>query len=168
MQLKQIDKQRYSKHFKLVFIGVIMIMLVISLATSTLLIQLFTDGEGNHFVLNVAGIVVAALVVGVLFRRYRKHEFLYEVMYVWDLKQSLNRIYRKQKKVKDAMAGGDRNAMVIMNFSYQGSKQLYELDNNTITMEELNKAIADLDSLQQQFGVSVSLEEYKPEQLARY
>lgn len=160
MQLKQIDKARYSTHFKWVFVGVILLMLGVSLSVSTLLIQLFTDGQGSHLVLNVVGVVVAALVVGGVFRRYRKDAFLYEVMYVWDLKQMLNRIYRKQRVLKAAMAEGDRRAMVIMNFSYQGSKQLYELDNNTITMEELDKAIAELATLQQQYAVTLSLDEF--------
>ena len=167
MQLQQIDKQRYSKHYKQVFIGVVILMMAIALPVSSGLIYLLGSEESN-FWLNVAGVVVAAFVVVQLFRRYRNHEYLFEVLYVWDLKQMLNKIYRKQKAIKAAMAEGDRDAMVIMNWSYKGSKQLYTLDNNTITMEELNSAMSDLDKLIEQYDYSVTLEDFSPELLEKY
>lgn len=168
MQLQQIDKERYSKHFKLVFVGVVALLLAVALPTSTLLIYLFTDGEGSHFWLNLFGVVVAALVTGSVLRRYRQHSFMYEVMYVWDLKQLLNKIYRKQSKLKAAMADGDTDAMQIMNFSYQGSRQLWELDNNTLTMEELNRAVEELDVLAARYQVSLDLEKFSPELLENF
>ena len=60
-----------------------------------------------------------------------------EVVYVWDLKQQLNKIRRKQRKIEAAIENNDKDAMIIMNFMLHGSKQLYELDDNTITMDDL-------------------------------
>lgn len=168
MQLQDINKERYSKHFKLVFVMVAVVLLVVSLSVSTVLIQLFTDGEGSHFWLNLFGVAVAALVTGSLLRRYRSHEFMFEVMYVWDLKQVLNKIYRKQKQLKEAMAEGNTDAMQIMNFSYQGSKQLYQLDNNTLTMDELNKAITELDELAARYNVELNLDKFSPDMLESF
>ncbi|WP_432473132.1 DUF3087 family protein [Amphritea sp. HPY] len=168
MQLQEIDKERYSKHFKQTFIGVVLVLLLIAVPVSTLLIQLFGDSDGSNTLLNLAGVVVAAFVVGALFRKYRTHQFLHEVMYVWDLKQVLNKIYRKQKQIKQAMTEGDRVAMLIMNYSYQGSKQLYNLDNNTITMDELNRDMVALDKLLDEYGYQVTLEEFDVELLQGY
>lgn len=165
MQLEEIDKQRYSKHFKQLFIGASVLMLSIALVVSQLLIMLTGSQEGANFALNATGAATAAVVAGYLIRRYRHHPWMYELMYVWQLKQALNRIYRKQKAIKAAMQEGNRDAMVIMNFSYQGSKQLYHLDNNTITMDELNKAITELSSLLEQHQFSIELTEYRPELL---
>ncbi len=109
--------------------------------------------------------MVAALVTGSLLRHYRQHPFMYEVMYVWDLKQVLNKIYRKQKQVKAAMAEGNADAMQIMYFSYQGSRQLYLLDNNTLTMDELNKSAAELDALAESFNVSLDTARFSPAML---
>ena len=168
MQLKEIDKERYSKHFKQLFIGVVLLMLIVGVGSGQLLILLFTDGEGTHTLLNAIGVLTAALITGSLLRRYKEHPFMYELLYVWELKQQLNKIYRKQKAIKAAMEEGDRDAMVIMNFSYQGSKQLYHLDNNTLTMEELNRSIVELEKLLEQYQYQITLEEYRQELLERF
>ncbi len=168
MQLKDIDKQRYSKHFKQLFIGVSVLMLSIALVVSQLLMLLTNSTGDSNFALNVAGAASAAIVAGYLIRRYRHHPWMYELMYVWQLKQALNRIYRKQKAIKAAMQEGNRDAMVIMNFSYQGSKQLYHLDNNTITMDELNKAITELSNLLEQHQFSIEITDYRPELLDQF
>lgn len=60
-----------------------------------------------------------------------------EVVYVWNLKRQLNLIYRKQHKIEPLIEDNNVDAMVIMNYMYQGSKQLYELDDNTLTMSDL-------------------------------
>jgi hypothetical protein len=59
------------------------------------------------------------------------------VVYVWNLKKQLNLIYRKQHKIEPLIEDNNVDAMVIMNYMYQGSKQLYELDDNTITLDDL-------------------------------
>lgn len=168
MQLKEIDKQRYSKHFKQLFIGASVVMLSIALVVSQLLIMLTGNPEGSNFALNAAGAVTAAVVAGYLVRHYRHHPWMYELMYVWQLKQELNRIYRKQKAIKAAMQEGNRTAMIIMNFSYKGSKQLYQLDNNTITMDELNNAMTVLNNLIEEHQFTIELADYRPELLEQF
>ena len=83
-----------------------------------------------------------------------------EVVYVWNLKQALNKISRQLGKIKPRMESGEVNALVVMNFYYQGSKQLYTLDNNTITMEELNANIRHLEGLLDEREISVSLDQF--------
>jgi tRNA/tmRNA/rRNA uracil-C5-methylase (TrmA/RlmC/RlmD family) len=84
------------------------------------------------------------------------------------LKQTLNKIYRQQAKITPRMQNGEAKALLVMNFYYQGSKQLYQLDNNTITMEELNQKIQDLDALLEKHQVSVSLEEFNVQLLSDF
>ncbi len=168
MQLKQINKERYAKHYKQIMIGVVILLAVIALSVSTLLIQLVGNPDGSNFWFNVTGVVAGAVVVVSLLQRYREHEYMYEVIYVWDLKQMLNKIYRKQKKIKAAIETGDRDAMVIMNWSYNGSEQLYNLDNNTITMEDLHRSMRELEQTIENHGFTVSTEDFRPEMLDKY
>ncbi|MCV6589248.1 MAG: DUF3087 domain-containing protein [Marinobacterium sp.] len=168
MQLKEIDKDRYSKHFKQLFIGITVLMLVIALGSSQLLIALIGGEEGSNFLLNLIGVAIAGVVCGSLLRRYKEHPWMYELIYVWELKQQLNQIYRKQKAIRAAMEDGDPDAMTVMHFSYQGSKQLYELDNNTITMDELNRDIDALEALSARYQVTLSLDNYRPALLERF
>lgn len=166
MQLKEIDKSRYSKHFKIVFAGIVIVLLAITLAASTIIIQLFGTEGDSHFWFNLAGVVIAAATVVFILTKLRHHPFMLEVVYVWDLKQILNKIYRKQKKIEEAMIKKAmiekerHDAMIIMNFQYRGSKQLYELDDNTITMVELNSKIKQLDKRMLAAGLNLSTDAF--------
>ena len=137
MKLRQIDKTRYRKHYKIVFAAIVIALIAISLVSSTLLISGLGSPDESHFILNLAGVVVAGLLALYPVYRYRDHPFMDEVVYVWNLKKQLNLIYRKQHKIEPLIEDNNVDAMVIMNYMYQGSKQLYELDDNTITLNDL-------------------------------
>jgi uncharacterized membrane protein YcjF (UPF0283 family) len=168
MRLREIDKSRYRKHLKIVIAGIIAALIVFSLSTSTLFIYLLSTPEAQHFWYNLAGVVAAALIIVFALQKLRRQPFMVEVVYVWDLKQQLNKIYRKQRKVEAAVANNDHDAMIIMNYLYRGSKQLYELDDNTITMEGLNSRISILDKQMQAANLSLSTDSYEPAMLDRF
>ena len=168
MQLREIDKKRYSKHYKVIFAGIAFVLLVIAPATSALFISLFSNPEGSYFFHNTAGVIVGVTIVGLLLTKFRHHPYMVEVVYVWDLKQQLNKIHRKQRKIEAAIENNDKEAMIIMNFMLQGSKQLYELDDNTITMEDLLKKIQVHDERMQAAGLSSSTDAYNSAMLKRF
>lgn len=168
MQLIEIDKTRYRKHLNIVFAGIVIALVTITLLTSTLYIQLLSTPEASHFFHNLAGVATAAGIVIYVLNKLRSHPFMTEVVYVWDLKQQLNRIYRKQRKIEAAVENDDHDAMIILNFQYRGSKQLYELDDNTITMQGLVSKIAVLDERMQAAGLSTSTDEFDPAMLDRF
>lgn len=124
--------------------------------------------EAQHFWYNLAGVVAAAVIITFALHKWRSHPFMLEVAYVWDLKQQLNRINRKQRKLAAAVENNDHDAMVMMNFLYRGSKQLYELDDNTITMEGLDSRIRVLDKRMAAAGLSLSTNAYEPAMLDSY
>ena len=165
MQLREIDKTRYRKHLRLVFAGIAVALLVIALGFSTLVIHFFSSPDVPHFWHNLAGVVFAAVIVAYVLNKLRKHPFMSEVVYVWDLKQQLNRIYRKQRKIEEVLERSDHDAMIIMNYMYRGSKQLYELDDNTITMDDLLIKIQILEKRMQAAGLSLSTDSYNPAML---
>ncbi|MDH5368533.1 MAG: DUF3087 domain-containing protein [Gammaproteobacteria bacterium] len=168
MQLREIDKVRYSKHYRIVFAGIAFVLLIIAPATSALFISLFSNPEDSYFFHNLAGVVVGVAIVAFSLTKFRQHPYLYEVVYVWDLKQQLNRIHRKQRKIEAAIENNDNDAMIIMNFMLRGSKQLYELDDNTITMEDLLRKIQLHDERMQAAGLSSSTDSYNPAMLERF
>ena len=168
MQLREIDKTRYRKHLRVVFGGMASALLIITLGTSTLFIHLFTSPEAEHFWHNLAGVAVAAAIVAFVLNIFRHHSYMVEVVYVWDLKQQLNRIHRKQRQIKTAVENNNVDAMNIMNFMYRGSKQLYELDDNTITMDDLMSKIQILDERMDAAGLSLSTDFYNPAMLDRF
>ena len=168
MQLKEIDKTQYRKHLKMVFAGIASTMVVIALGVSNLLIYLLSNPENAYFYHNLAGVAVAAVFVVIMLKKLRQHPYMLEVVYVWDLKQQLNRIQRKLRKIEAAVESNDKDAMIIMNFMHRGSKQLYELDDNTITMGDLLRKIQVLDERMEKAGVSLSTELFDGGMLDRF
>ena len=168
MQLKEIDKKRYRKHLRVVFGGIAVALMILTVIMSTLFIYLFSTPEVSHFWHNMAGVAAAAVIVAIALNKIRHRPYMTEVVYVWDLKQQLNRIHRKLRKIEDAVENGNVDAMVIINFMYRGSRQLYQLDDNTITMEGLVSKIRALDKRMEDAGLSLSTDTYDPAMLDKF
>ncbi len=168
MKLKEIDKSRYSKRVKIVFSMIAGALIILTLIMSTLLIQLFSSPEAPHFWFNLSGVAIAAVIVAIIVNKLRSHPFMYEVVYVWDLKYMLNRIYRKQRKIESAVEENDPDAMIIMNFQYKGSKQLYELDDNTITVDNLVLKLKALEGRMQEANLDLSTDSFDPALLEKF
>ncbi|WP_426415848.1 DUF3087 domain-containing protein [Aestuariirhabdus sp. LZHN29] len=160
MQLQTIDKSIYRKHLNRVIAAVIVLLAATSLASSTLLIHLLGEPGGSNFSLNLAGLAIGGAVIALVLRHYRQHPYMSEVMYVWRLKQELNRIYRKTAKLNAAAENDNPDALVILNFSYRGSQQLYELDDNTLTADQLIRDIQRLDDKIAHLGLNISTDDY--------
>jgi hypothetical protein len=168
MQLKEIDKTRYRRRLNVVFAGIAVALIILTLGISTLYIQLLGNAEESHFFHNLAGVITAAGIIIYILNKLRSHPILFEVVYVWDLKQQLNRIHRKQRKIETAVENNDHDAMIILNFQYRGSKQLFELDDNTITMQDLLGKIGLLEKRMETAGLSLSTDTYEPAMLNRF
>lgn len=168
MQLREIDKSIYQKHLRTVFIGMAVALLIISPLLSLLLISMFSEPDASHFMHNVASAIIAAAIVAFVLTKLRLHPYMEEVVYVWDLKQQLSQIHRRQRKIEAAVENEDRDAMIIINFQYRGSKQLYELDDNTITMEELNEKIIHHNQVLEQAGLPISTDSFDPSRVKNY
>ena len=168
MQLKEIDKSRYRKRLRIVFVAIVVVLTLVSLATSTILISLFgTPGE-THFWLNLAGVVVGAAAVVLTLIKLPEHPYLHEVEYVWDLKQQLNRIYRRQRAIEPYVERNDPDAIAIMYFFYRGSKQLYELDDNTITLDTIGLQLRALERRIEELGIRITTDSFRETMLERF
>ena len=160
MQLININKARYRRHLNIVIVLCIVALLVGSLGISQSLIALFPDVSGSHFHWNLLGAVTTGVLIAWVLNKYRSHDFMTEVVYVWELKQRLNKINRKMLKLKTASREGNVNAMLAMQYSYAGSRLLWQLDDNTIVMDELAIAQVELDNLAAQYQLTLNADDY--------
>ncbi|MFB1037481.1 MAG: DUF3087 domain-containing protein [Sinobacterium sp.] len=160
MQLIEINKARYRRHLNLVILGCICGLVIGSLVISQTLIGLFPDKSGSHFNWNLLGVVTASVTIAWLLNKYRTHDFMTEVVYVWDLKQSLNKINRRMSKLKAASLKGNLNALLAIHYSYAASRLLWQLDDNTIVMEELAIQQAELDRIALEYHLTLNLNDY--------
>ena len=168
MQLIEINKTRYRKHLNWVIAACIIGLAIGSLILSQALIALFPDESGTHFHWNILGVIVTCLVIVWTLNKYRAHHFMTEVVYVWDLKQTLNKINRKMRVLKIAANEGNVNALVALQYSYAGSRLLWQLDDNTIIMDELVIAQAELDGLAAQYKLALNANDYDERILVQF
>lgn len=167
MQMQHIEKAIYRKHLNMLIVAIIVSLMVLALGASTLFIELIGEPGGSNFFLNLTGVVVAAATVGFLLYHYRHTPFMHEITYVWHLKQELNRIYRKLAAVNAAAAANNINALIIMNFNLKGSVQLYELDDNDLTLSELKGEVQEFDTKIKALGLDISTKDYHSGLLAQ-
>ena len=168
MRLIEINADRYRQRLNKVIYACIGLLSVGSLSISQLLIFLFPSTEGSHFHWNLSGVVIAVALLLFILVKLKTHPFLHEVSYVWDLKQSLNNINRRIKKIETASQTGDKTAINILHFSYSGSRQLWELDNNTLTINHLTSLENKLNELAQKHQVTLDINHYNNKQLMEY
>ena len=168
MLLIEIDKSRYRRHLNIALAICISFLLVSSLGIAQLLIALFPAEQGSHFHWNLLGVVISVLIVVVVFKSNKQHPFSLEVIYVLDLKHALNLITRKMGKLQQAALMGDKNALLALQFSYTGSRKLWLLDGNTITLGRLEESQAELDALLLKYELTVDITKYSSELLKNF
>ena len=135
-------------------------LLVISLGVSTLLIDIIGMQDGSNFTLNLVGVCIAVCLVVAVLYRIRDLPFMTEVVYVWRLKHELNVIYRQSAKLKPAAELNNYNALIVTHYSLKASIQLYELDDNDLTLTSLRADLMALESKMHTLGIVVSTAEY--------
>ena len=160
MILQKIDKETYRKCLNKVIACVITGLLIIALGVSTLLIHFIGQQDGSNFTLNLVGLGIAASIVGAVLYRIRVLPFMSEVLYVWRLKQELNAIYRHSAKLKFAVELNNYNALIVTYYNLKGSIQLYELDDNDLTLTNLRKDLLEFEAKMQVLGLVVSTADY--------
>jgi hypothetical protein len=168
MKLQTIDKKTYRKRLNILLAITVIVLLLTSLSVSNILIALFGTGiEGDHFWLNLIGVVSGLVVVAIMNKVLLTKPFMSEVSYVRNLKKEMNRIYRRSKSLQQKVEENDETALIINYFNFQASKQVYELDNNTLTMDELNEKIRLLDEKLDQLGLDIKTENYHSDLLSK-
>lgn len=160
MKLIKVNKARYRRHLNIVIAVCIVSLVIGSLAISQTLIALFPDQSGSHFHWNLSGVVASCVVIGLILNKYRHHNFMIEVIYVWELKKALNRINRRMRKLESAAHEGNVKALLALYYSYAGSSLLWQLDDNSIVMEELVAKQKELDNLALKFNITLNVDDY--------
>lgn len=168
MKLQQIDKDRYRKHLNMASVIAIAILIILSLVYAQLFIHFFADGESSNFKFNLLGVILGIISLIPIFNQVRSHPYLTEVMYVWELKQATNKIYRKLHKINAAVANADVDAIIILNYYYTASQQLYVLDNNTLTLTTLQTDKAKLQTLIESKKLSIDTDDYQAALLQKF
>ena len=167
MEIKQINKDIYKKKVNLVIGGFVALLAISSLAFSTLLIVLFGNTEvvpeqsTGNFHWNLIGVVLAVATSLSLLNHIKTRPYMEEVLYVWKLKQLHNKIFRKLKSIKAAASNDDVKALTTLKFYYKTQQQVFELDNNTLTMSSVNKELEAIEQIEAAQSLDLDITSFK-------
>lgn len=109
-----------------------------ALSISSLLILFLGNDEGSNFNLNLAGVIITIVILAIVASQVKSKPYFAEILYVSRLKFELSHINRKLKAIEKAAKNENTIALDILAFYYQATRQIWTLDDNTITMSELN------------------------------
>lgn len=168
MQLMNIDKALYRKHLNIVIVGFISTLLVLALIFGQLLIMGFGQEEVSNFRYNLLGVVLSLLACMAILHTLKTSGFFKEIYYVWQIKQIQNLIYRKLKKIKAAAKDAEQEALIILTFYYQSQQQVYQLDDNTLTIEKVNKDLAAIQEIIANKDMTINAEQFDKKLLTSY
>ncbi|HCE4571118.1 TPA: DUF3087 domain-containing protein [Vibrio parahaemolyticus] len=174
MEIQKINKEIYRKKVNLVIGGFVVLLAVSSLAFSTLLISLFgntniqPEQSTGNFHWNLIGVLLSLATSLSLLNQFKTRPYMKEVHYVWKLKQLHNKIYRKLKSIKAAASSDDLQALTILKFYYTTQKQVFELDNNTLTMNSVNKELEAIEEIEVSKSLSLDVATFEEAWLDTY
>lgn len=167
MEIKKINKDIYKKKVNLVIGGFVALLAISSLAFSTLLIVLFGNTEvvpeqsTGNFHWNLIGVLLAVATSLFLLNQIKTRPYMEEVLYVWKLKQLHNKIFRKLKSIKAAASNDDVKALTTLKFYYTTQQQVFELDNNTLTMSSVNKELEAIEQIEAEQSLDLDITSFK-------
>ncbi|UPR59045.1 DUF3087 family protein [Vibrio sp. ED004] len=174
MKLQKINKEEYRKKMNLLLVSLVGSLALFAIVFGTILIELFgsatsiTGESTGNFHLNVLGVILSVALNAFIASRMKGHEYFKEALYVWNLKQIHNQIYRKLKRIQPKAEQGDREALTILYFYYTTQKQVYDLDNNTLTIKTVQQSLDNIVELSEKWSIELDIEAFSKDLVAKF
>ncbi|PMM05626.1 medium chain reductase/dehydrogenase [Vibrio kanaloae] len=174
MKLQKIDKEEYRKKMNLLLVALVGSLALFAIVFGSILIELFgsvgsVTGEATgNFHLNVLGVILSVALNAFIASRVKGHDYFKEALYVWNLKQVHNQIYRKLKRIQPKAEQGDREALTILYFYYTTQKQVYDLDNNTLTIKTVQQSLDNIVELSEKWSIELDIEAFSKDLVAKF
>ncbi|OCH37469.1 DUF3087 family protein [Vibrio cyclitrophicus] len=174
MKLQKINKEEYRKKMNLLLVSLVGSLALFAIVFGTILIELFgsansiTGESTGNFHLNVLGVILSVALNAFIASRVKGHEYFKEALYVWNLKQTHNQIYRKLKRIQPKAEQGDREALTILYFYYTTQKQVYDLDNNTLTIKTVQQSLDSIVELSEKWSIELDIEAFSKDLVAKF
>ena len=174
MKLQKINKEEYRKKMNLLLVSLVGSLALFAIVFGSILIELFgsvgsVTGEATgNFHLNVLGVILSVALNAFIASRVKGHDYFKEALYVWNLKQIHNQIYRKLKRIQPKAEQGDRDALSILYFYYTTQKQVYDLDNNTLTIKTVQQSLDNILELSEKWSIELDIEAFSKDLIAKF
>ncbi|UQV23913.1 DUF3087 family protein [Vibrio sp. J383] len=174
MKLQKINKEEYRKKMNLLLVSLVGSLALFAIVFGSILIELFgsvgsVTGEATgNFHLNVLGVILSVALNAFIASRVKGYDYFKEALYVWNLKQTHNQIYRKLKRIQPKAEQGDREALTILYFYYTTQKQVYDLDNNTLTIKTVQQSLDNIVELSEKWSIELDIKAFSKDLVAKF
>ncbi|MEZ9746949.1 DUF3087 family protein [Vibrio splendidus] len=174
MKLQKINKEEYRKKMNLLLVSLVGSLALFAIVFGSILIELFgsagsvTGESTGNFHLNVLGVILSVALNAFIASRVKGHDYFKEALYVWNVKQIHNQIYRKLKRIQPKAEQGDREALTILYFYYTTQKQVYDLDNNTLTIKTVQQSLDNIVELSEKWSIELDIEAFSKDLVAKF
>lgn len=159
MTLPVINKARYKKRLNWLQGSAVVLLMLSALLLSNVLVNRYGT-EGSNLWLNATAVLLSVLLLSLIFTFIKQQPWMTDIRFIMQLKQRLNRIYRATKAVDAAVASDQRNGLIVRYYSLHASHYLYTLEDNTLTLEDLEQQIAALDEQIMRLQFTIRLDDY--------
>lgn len=166
MSFRKINKAEYKSRLNRSQLVAAVSLLVLSLILSELLRAWISYGD-SAVLLNAAAVGISVIVIIMVFLKVRRHPYFTDIMYIWDLKQQMNAIYRHIADIENGLKQDNLDAILCQYFYLHASIYVYRLEDNTLTLSEISREVDQLNDQIERLDVNFSIEDYHPEVLKR-
>lgn len=161
MSFRKIDKLDYKQRLNRSQLSAAVALLVLSLVISELNRALFAEpNSSDHFWLNAASVALALGILVIVFMRIRHHQYFDDIMYIWNLKQTTNRIYSQNRHIEAGLKQDCEAAIECQHYYLVTSIYIYQLEDNTLTLSELSRELDDLRQQMLRLELSFDAQEF--------
>lgn len=168
-QIEEIDPTVYREKTRKATFIVMGIFLVIGFAMATSFVDWFGEYSNNHIVLNFLGAFVGLLMTFMIVKWFFVDKpWMKEAMYSWRLKRSLMYITNVHKRVQEAAANDDENAMKVMRFYHLGLTQMHQLENNHHALIDMKTEKDELVEKMTKKGMELNQDSFDPQWVEEY
>jgi hypothetical protein len=168
MQLKDINKDTYRSHLNVIIVLAIAFFAAVGVGLSSVLVFYFGSVAGDNFFLNLLGVSIGGAIAAFCLHKLKSSAYFYEVAYVWDLKHELNLINRRLSQLKRAANDGNVEAIIVLLYNFHGSRQLWQLDDNVLNLQELELELIQLEDKIRQLGLKLEPNQYQRQLLTKF
>ena len=136
--LQNIDPKDYRQRTRKSSFILIVVFAALGMGLSSLLVIVFGTAGGNHFRLNLIGVLLGLVATLLLIKLvFSKQPFMKEALYGWHLKRNLMRVTNKMHSIKAAAAANQPAALKLLRFYYLALEQMHRLEGDDTALLEL-------------------------------
>ncbi|NLW05925.1 MAG: DUF3087 family protein [Pseudomonadaceae bacterium] len=161
--LQNIDPKDYRQRTRKSSLILIVVFASLGMGLSSLLVIIWGTPGGNHFRLNLLGVLLGLAITFLLVKMvFSQQPFMREAVYGWHLKRNLMRVTNKMHSIKTLAATDQAEALKLLHFYHQALEQMHRLEGDDTALLELKVEKLATEQKMQQLGMETNLNYLDP------